>query len=317
MAITKANFRIRVRAEAGDDERLTGTANGGSTLTITSAALMQSTNYWKGLNAYIITTTNGLAPQGESKKIASSDLSVVTVETPFSAIVESGDTFGIAVFSRQRIDDIISDSLAEFSLVKPQNLSETLNMSPGIKRIAPTSATSQGFRPDRIEFFDNIAQSQYEYRKEQSWIWNTTLKQIEWAWWWSEQKALTLYGVKDHILPAGESGNMTLDDEDIGNVVKVSGLNILMSMSDVELRDNFGHLKPKSFTRGDVRIDYGASSSDYKSLRQTLQDSKDKILEKYRIGLYLDSASIPSGTSIDTKADPDGYPMPQVFWEKA
>jgi hypothetical protein len=82
MPITKANFRIRVRAEAGDDERLTGTANGGSTLTITSAALMQSVNYWKGLNAYIITTTNGLAPQG-IKKIASSDLSVVTVEVPF------------------------------------------------------------------------------------------------------------------------------------------------------------------------------------------------------------------------------------------
>jgi hypothetical protein len=117
-------------------------------------------------------------------------------------------------------------------------------------------------------------------------------------------------------LPATEGINMTLDDEDIGNVVKIAGLNTIMSMSDIELRDNLGKLKPKSFTRGDITINYGASSSDYGVLRKSLQESKEKILEKYRIGLYMDSASILSGTSINTHADPDGYPMPQVFWEQ-
>ena len=317
MAITKANFRKRVRAEAGDEERISGTINSGTTLTIVSSVLMQSTNHWKGLYAYIISTTDTLAPQGESSKIEESDLSLLKLEMPLTVAVESGDIFGIAVFSRQRIDDIISDTLAEFSMVKPQRVSEALNVGANIKRIAPTSATAQGFRPDRIEFFDNVAQEQINYRKDVSWFWDKTLKQVEWAWWWSDSKALTLYGVKDHTLPAAEGSNMTLDDEDVGNVVKLAGMNTILSMSDTELRDNLGKIKPQSFTRGDIRIDYGSSGSSYKSLRQTLEESKEKILNKYRIGLYLDSAGIPSGSSVNTYADPDGFPMPQVFWEHA
>lgn len=313
--MTRAEFLERIRQEAGDEERITGTASGGSTTTIVSAILNQANNHWKRLQAYIKTTGDALAPQGESRRIASSASSgtVVTVELPFSAAVESGDTFGIAVLSHSRIVNAASDSLAEFSNYRPRRVSEAYNVTADQKRIAPTSATVQGFRPERIEFFSNTAKEQLIYRKDDDWWWDEHLKSIEWNWWWSEAKALTLYGYADHTLPSTDGGTLTVDDKDVGDLVMLSALNVLLSMTDREMTDDFGQLKATSWTRGDVSMSFsGNSASD---IRKSLIEQKEKLLAKYAIPLTLETAGVPPGRTIYKHPDPDGTPMPQVFWE--
>lgn len=313
--MTRAEFLSRIREEAGDEERITGTASGGSTTTIVSSLLNQPDNHWRRLQAYVKTTTDGLAPQGESRRIASSSSSgtSVTVELPFSAAVESGDTFGIAVFSSARIINIASDSLSEFSRHKPKRVTETYNVSVDQKRIAPTSATAQGFRPERIEFFSNTSKEQLVYRKDGDWWWDEHLETIEWVWWWSENKALTLYAYADHTLPSSDSGSLTTDAEDNGNLVMLAALNILLSMSDKEITDDFGALSPRSITRGQVSITWGENSAV--AIREALTKQKEQLLVKYAVPLSLETAGVPSGRFIDRHPDPDGIPMPQVFWE--
>jgi len=313
--MTRAEFLTRVREEAGDEERLTGTASGGSTMAIVSSILSQADNHWKGLQAYVKTTGDTLAPQGESRRIAASSLAStnVTVELPFSVAVESGDTFGIGVFSSTRIQNIASDSLAEFSQYKPKRVTEAYNVVADQKRIAPTSATAQGFRPERIEFFSNTSKEQLIYVKDSDWWWDEHLETIEWIWWWSENKALTLYAYADHTLPSTDEGTMTLDGEDVGNVVMLAAINVLLSMTDKELTDDFGKLKPRSWTRGDVSESYGDNSAT--NLRESLVKQKESILKKYSVPLTLETAGVPSGKTIFKHNDPDGIPMPQVFWE--
>jgi hypothetical protein len=313
--MTRAEFLARIREESGDEERITGTASSGNTTTIVSAILNQADNHWKRLNAYIKTTTDTLAPQGESRRIASSSSSgtSVTVELPFFAAVGSGDTFGIAVFSNNRIINAAVDSLSEFSQYKPRRVTEAYNVSADQKRIAPTSATAQGFRPERIEFFSNTSKEQLIYRKDDYWWWDEHLNTIEWNWWWSENKALTLYGYADHTLPTLDSDALTLDAEDNGNVVMLAAINVLLSMSDKEMTDDFGELKPSSWRRGDVSMSFDGKSGAVE-IKKSLLEQKENILKKYAVPVTLETAGVPSGKYIDRHQDPDGTPMPQVFW---
>lgn len=313
--MTRAEFLTRVREEAGDEERITGTASGGSTTTIISSILNQADNQWKRLNVYLKTTTDTLAPQGESRRIVSSSSSStnVTVELPFSAAVQSGDTFGIAVFSSTRIANAASDALAGFSQYKPKRITEPYNVSADQKRIAPTSATAQGFRPERIEFFSNTSKEQLIYVKDVKWWWDEHLQSIEWSYWWSDNKALTLYGYADHTLPSTDAGTMTIDSKDVGNVVMLSALNVLLSMTDKEMTNDFGELKPRSWTRGDVSMSFGENTAT--TIRESLNKQKAELLAKYTTPLTLETAGVPSRGYIDKHPDPDGINMPQVFWE--
>lgn len=74
------------------------TASGGSTITVVSTALTEADDAWNGGFVGIKTTTDGLAPQGESREVtdftASSD--TLTVTTAFSVTVGSGDKFVLA-----------------------------------------------------------------------------------------------------------------------------------------------------------------------------------------------------------------------------
>lgn len=316
--MTKAELRTRIRQEAGDEERLSGTASGGSTTTIVSSVLSQPDNHWKKLKAFIKTTTDSNAPQGEGRTVSKNTQSTttLTVELPFTAAIESGDTFGIAVFSDTRIDNIMSDTFTEFSEVKPNEFTETLIVTNGNKRFTPTSATAQGFRPDRIEFFDSNNQEHIRYNENgrREWWWDKTLDQIEWAWFWGEQKNLTLFATKHHTIPTADGDDITIDDEDVANFVKWASLKLMLSMTDSEIFDDFGNLQPKSITRGQVKIDYGDVRST-SGLRQVWREEINEIKSKYGMPLSLKMSDIPSGKTIDRKEDPDGTPMPQVFWE--
>lgn len=317
MSITKAEMRRRVRESSGDPELLAGTAAIGSTeFIVNSAVIIQPVNKWRGFVLYITDTTDDSAPFGESgKKIFSSSANEIVLEVPFTVAVDAGDTFGVAVFDNKRIDDQISAALADFSAVKKHKFTEPLNMTNGVKRISPTSAAAQGFYPERVEFFSNSGQQQITYLPDKEWWWDDTLKQIEWRWWWSEQKTLTIFAARDHVMPAADATALTLEDQDIHNVVDLASINVLLSLTDSDLRDATGKLKVKRVTYGDVTIEYPSDASSYTKMRQELTKAKQTILAKYHVGMMYEMASIPDGARIDYKADPDGYPAPQVFWE--
>jgi len=73
---------------------LGGTADGGLTTTMIDATLLQPTAYWVGTTITIVTTTDGLAPQGESAVATVWDLPTHTLTFPaLTAAVEAGDTY--------------------------------------------------------------------------------------------------------------------------------------------------------------------------------------------------------------------------------
>ena len=75
---------------------LGGTADSGSTTTIVDATLTQSTAYWAGVTVTIVTTTDGEAPQGESKTVTTWDLPTNTLTFPaMTAAVEADDTYSL------------------------------------------------------------------------------------------------------------------------------------------------------------------------------------------------------------------------------
>jgi len=71
---------------------LGGTADSGGVGkdTLVDAELTQTTAYWASATLTIVTTTDGLAPQGESKAVISWDLPTNTLE--FAALTEKVDT---------------------------------------------------------------------------------------------------------------------------------------------------------------------------------------------------------------------------------
>lgn len=319
MAITKAEFRTRLREEIGDEERVSGTATGGSiTTVIDTAVLTQPDNYWRDRvgRIYIKTTSNGLAPEGESRRIVSSTSSTatVTVELPFSAAVEAGDTYGIAIFSNARLDDLITATLKEFSRYKPQKFNETLSIATVNNRFTPTSAASIRYI-NRIEERDATIQRQIEYR---GWVWDDNLRQIEFPVWMTETKTLTIYGGKTHALPATEAGNMTVESDDEENIIKLAALESLLSMSNTDFKNDFGQLKPRRWTRGDVSEEYGNS---YETFRKSWQEQKEKILKLYGVGVSVNVAAQGLGKAASrfsinyhNEGEPDFVP-PSVFWE--
>ncbi len=320
MAITKEEFRDRIRLELGDEERVSGTATGGSTTTVVDTAVFtQPDNYWRDRvgRIFIKTTNDGFAPEGESRRIVSSTQSsnTVTVELPFSAAVESGDTWGIAVFSNTRLESIISGLLSEFSKYKPQKFNETLTVSTGNNRFTPTSAASIRYI-NRIHERDASAQRQVEYR---GWIWDDNIRQIEFPIWFSENRTLTIYGGKTHALPANDDDDMTIEADDESNVIRLCVLDALLSMGNTDFKDDFGKLIPRRWTRGEVSEEYGNS---YETLMKSWQDQKSKILATYGVGVSVNISAQGMGRAkkisinYQNAGESDWVP-PAVFWEAA
>lgn len=254
MPLTKAQFRARVREQAGDPVRVTGTATGGSVTTIVDTTrLIQADSYWNGFWAFVITTTDSLAPQGEAQKVYSftNSSSTLTVELPFSAAVGAGDTYGVAVFSNTRIDNIIAGALKEFSDYRPLKFSENLSVTANEKRFAPTSAAAIRY-VNKIEYYDpGVEETEYDF------TWNKNTRQVEFKSAFTTARTLTLHAAKAHSLPAAEGTVMTYDDDDEDRLVRWCVARLMLSLGANEFRDNFGKLAPQSWTTGEVSETYG------------------------------------------------------------
>ena len=256
MALTKLQFRDRVRELLGDPLRISGTATGGSLTTIIdSSKLTQADNHWLGLNAFVITTTDSNAPKGEARRVSASSASAyrLTMEMPFSAAVESGDTYGIAVFSNAKLDNIISNTLFDFSNYRPLKFSESLSVGGGEKRYAPTSAAVITY-VYKIEEYNVAQRKDVTYK---NWVWNPNTNKIEFSDWITTAKTLTIYAAKPHTLPANDGDAMTYSAEDETDLLVWCSANALLSLAEQQSFGDYGKLKPKSITRGAVSETYG------------------------------------------------------------
>lgn len=279
MALTKAQFRTRVREMIGDPLRVSGTATGGSLTTILDTSkLNQADNFWTKLQAFIVTTTNGAAPQGEAKRIAASSGSNyrVTVEMPFSATVESGDTYGIAIFSNAYLDNLIANTLLEFSEYRPVKFSESLSVGGGEKRYSPTSAATIRY-VTKIEEYSAAARKDIVYR---NWVWNDDTKKIEFSDWQTTAKTLTLYAAKSHTLPSGESDALTYEAVDEANLLLWCAANAIIALSEQQAHDAFGNIRPNSITRGPISEVYG---DQREKIVAAQRDVIAKIKEQYTV----------------------------------
>jgi hypothetical protein len=115
-----------------------GTATGGSTTTlvdINGLPRFTETDALKGARLYIHTTTDGLAPQGESRRVQGFNeaTQTITVDRAFSAAPGSGDTYEIYLgpLTMDQWDGCINDAI--------RNAWPEL-FTPAIEEVTPTGA---------------------------------------------------------------------------------------------------------------------------------------------------------------------------------
>lgn len=277
MPLTKAQFRDRVREEIGDPVRVSGTATSGSLTTIVDTArLTQLDNHWQKLWAFITDTGDDLAPKGEARLIAESASATkqLTLELPFSAAVEAGDTYGIAVFSDTRLNNIIDGVLKEFSDYRPRKFSESLAVTANEKRFSPISAAVIRHVNKIEKYTAGVEDTTYDF------IWNPSTRKVEFENWFAQAYTLTLYAEKSHTLPAADGDAMTYEDDDEDRLLRWCGARAFMSMLADEFRDNFGKLTPKSWTTGKVSETYG--------------DSREQVFKYYKDAIQEIKRSFPS-----------------------
>lgn len=316
MPLTKAQFRDRVREQIGDPVRVSGTATGGSLTTlIDTNRLTQIDDYWAKLWAFITDTDDDLAPKGEARKIAAfaNTTKQLTMELPFSAAVASGDTYGIAVFSDTRLNNIISGVLKEFSDYRPKKFSESLTVTANEKRFTPTSSSTIRYIEKIEKYTAGVEHTCYNF------TWDKSTRKIEFPQWFGESDTLTVYAAKSHTLPAADDGTMTYEDDDEDRLLRWCGARALMSMAVDEFRDNFGKLAPKSWTRGKVSETAGDSREQ---LMRHLQATIDEIKRSMSMGISLSMGSGISSAGgnlkIDYQGDPDGQWIPPSWaWRLA
>jgi hypothetical protein len=92
---TIADLTYRVARELG--VVLENTADSGSTTTLVDAARSESDDYWIGGPLWILSTTDGAAPQGEMSDVSDfvSSTGTITVSPEFTVAPEDGDYYAI------------------------------------------------------------------------------------------------------------------------------------------------------------------------------------------------------------------------------
>lgn len=317
MASTLAQLRAALRQEIGDMERITGTATGGSLTTIIDTTkLDQVDNHWRSLKVFIRDTTDDLAPNGDQRRIASSSQSAtsLTVELPFSAAVEAGDEYAIAVFSDVQLNAAINNALMlEMSKWLPFKTSETLNVSANLHRFAPVSANSIRWI-DKVEFIDSSLNVQIDYAG--MWSWNEFLRMVEWSFFWSESRTLNMLIARDHAALSLDADTVTVLPREEPMLVKLASADLLLAMTEQQIRTDFGNISPKSWKRGDVSESYDSIQDHFGNVRKAIVEEMKALASGPAIGFYPRRGAPYSAEdmNVDIHADPDGRSMPQVFW---
>lgn len=132
----------------------TGVATGGSTTTVVDSAQASrwEGDVWKNGCIFIIRTTDGLAPQGEFKRISSYNNSAVTFTTDtFSAAVGAGDTYMFVDNTYPYLDmiELANDGLISLDMLDLTDIT-TITMAASQKEYAGAVAWKRS-KPWKIE----------------------------------------------------------------------------------------------------------------------------------------------------------------------
>jgi len=267
MTKTRAELRELIRQEIGDEVRISGTATGGSKTTVVdTAALTQADDYWNGRRIYITSTTDGLAPQGESRKIADfvNSTKTITVEMALSAAAESGDTYQIAIWPDSVYNALIKAALSAYSKYRPYRSTGTLAMVCGTRYYDPPTGVDlhAGHRIEEIRYINSATQEDYSI---EGWSPDQHQNKIDLGYFASESKTLTVFYVIPHADFTDDSDTVTVPEQDEHLIVKYVLAQFYRLMSS-ESFDDFGNLAPAKWTRGNVSEETGSGRQGMKTL---------------------------------------------------
>lgn len=267
MTRTRAQLRDLIRQEVGDEVRLSSTATSGSKTTLVdTAGLIQADDYWNGRKVHILATTDGNAPQGESRKIAdfASSTHTLTLEMPLSAAAEAGDTYQIAVWPDPVYNALISAAIAAYSKYRPWRSTGVLATVTGTRYYDPPAGVDLriGHRIEEIRYMSPATQEDYAI---EGWSLDRHQNKIDLGYYASEAKTLTVFYVIPHADFAGDSGAITVPDQDEELIVKWVRAQIWLFMSR-ESFDEFGNLVPSRWSRGNVSEESGSGRQAMKNL---------------------------------------------------
>jgi len=267
MTKTRAELRALIRQHIGDEVRISGTATGGSKTTVVdTAALTQVDDYWNGRKIYITSTTDGLAPQGEGRKVADfvNSTKTITLEMALSAAVETGDNYQIAIWPDSIYNTLIKAAIAAYSKYRPYRSTGTLATVCGTRYYdSPTGVDLRaGHLIEEIRFMNPAAQEDYAI---EGWNPDQHQNKIDLGYFASESKTLTIFYVIPHADFADDSDTVTVADQDEHLIVKYVLAQFYLLMSR-ESFDDFGNLAPTKWTRGNVSEDTGSGRQGMKAL---------------------------------------------------
>ena len=308
--MTLGDIIKRIREEIGDEIRLNGVATGGGVDRIDDTSLLtQADNYWKWMTVRITGTTDGLAPKGEARKIAASTLGSITVETPFSAGVNSGDQYEIAFFGRDRLVSVVNDSLKEWARLIPYRKVDKVTTSVNSDKIVIPNS-DEVLWIDKIEFREDAKQEVFNY--EGFWVWDEHNKVVRWDFFWNEVRTLDIYTSRVYPKVFSDTDSLNIKAQHEHLFLRLCVANVIASISTQEWRNNRGELQPLEIRMGDFVQRFG----DY---RKAAREHKIMILEQIKAELGVTIAgSLPrksfQPTKFDRKEDPDGWVPPAIFW---
>jgi len=271
MTRTRAELRDLIRQELGDEVRISGTATGGSKTTVVdTAALTQADDYWNGRRVYITSTTDGLAPQGETRKVAdfANSTWTLTVEMAFSTAVAAGDTYQIAIWPDSVYNALISAAIAAYSKYRPYRSTGSLATVSGTRYYDPPTGVDlrAGHRIDEVRYNNATTQEDYAIT---GWAPDRHQNKIDLGYFANESRTLTVYYVVPHADFTGDSDTITIPDQDEHLIVKYVQAQFYLLMSR-EGFDEFGNLAPAKWTRGNVSEETGAGRQNMKVLYDSI-----------------------------------------------
>lgn len=268
MARTRAELRTWLRRELGDNLKASGTVDSGTITTLVDAAvLVQADDFWNGyvLN---IETAAGADPEEESREITDFVNSTNTLTTdPFSAAVDTGDTYTIAFFSDSQLNEYINEAIQDIARQQPYYTTATISAVDGQKRYDfPTGAR----RIDAIKYINTTTEEEIDYE----FTIEPYDKQIVFTGYWNESKTLTAFITKDHTALTTDAGTTTVEEEhEIGIIIFAQ----ILAASKMRgfVYETAGELKPIHWARGQVSQNGG-------TLAQWMQKYEDDLLKRYK-----------------------------------
>ncbi len=267
MTKTRAELRELIRQHIGDEVRISGTATGGSKTTVVdTAALTQADDHWNSRRIYITSTTDGLAPQGEGRKIAdfANSTKTITLEMALSAAVEAGDTYQIAIWPDSVYNTLIKAAIAAYSKYRPYRSTGTLATVCGTRYYDPPTGVDlrAGHFIEEIRYMNPATQEDYAI---EGWSPDQHQNKIDLGYFASESKTLTVFYVIPHADFADDSDTVTVPDQDEHLIVRYVLAQFYLLMSR-ESFDDFGNMAPAKWTRGNVSEETGSGRQGMKSL---------------------------------------------------